>query len=55
MSIADRIFIVKDLLSKNLYLSGFSRYQIVFTLSHLRLLVFLITDVVIKFDIFRIV
>ena len=45
-------FIVKDL---SLYLSGFSRYQIVFTLSHLRLLVFLITDVVIKFDIFRIV
>ena len=46
-------FIVKDL---SLYLSGFSRYQIVFfTLSYLRLLVFLITDVVIKFDIFRIV
>ena len=46
-------FIVKDL---SLYLSGFSRYQIVFLYPQLlRLLVFLITDVVIKFDIFRIV
>ena len=48
MSIADRIFIVKDLLSKNLYLSGFSRYQIVSLPSVLKTLSVLNTDVVIN-------
>ena len=48
MSIADRIFIVKDLLLKNLYLSGFSRYQIVFLPSVLKTLSVLNTDVVIN-------